>query len=66
MIYDKGNDETNVNLYAAYDEYLNTTQDIDKYRDFLSITCDVTNESGTVIGEIVTLYAHIGTESYYS
>ena len=57
-----GNNETAVNLYAAYDGYVSTTQDVAKYRDYLALKTDVTNESGTVIGKIVTLYAHIDVD----
>ncbi len=57
-----GNNETAVNLYAAYDGYVSTTQDVLKYRDYLAITKNVTNESGSEIGKIVALYAHIDVD----
>ena len=57
--YHVGNGDTNVNIYAAYDGYVNTYVDAPKYRHYLSLTKDVEDSTGTLIGRIVTLYAHI-------
>ena len=53
------NRETLVNFYAVYDGYVRTYRDADKYRHYLSLSKDVKNTSGNVIGKIVTFYAHI-------
>jgi murein DD-endopeptidase MepM/ murein hydrolase activator NlpD len=54
-----GNRETLVNLYAAYDGYVRTYRDAAKYRHYLSLSKDIKDTSGKILGKIVTLYAHI-------
>ena len=54
-----GNSETNVNIYAVHDGYVTTFRDAPKYRHYLSITKDITDDNGQLIGRMVTLYAHI-------
>ena len=54
-----GDRETDVNLYAAYDGYLSTAKDSDKYRHYISLTKDILNDAGDSLGKIVTLYAHV-------
>ena len=51
--------ETNVLLYAAYDGTVATYRDAPKYRHYVSITRDVTDEQGKTLGKIVTLYGHV-------
>lgn len=57
-----GNHETNVNLYAAYDGLIKTYRDAPKYRDYLSITKNIEDSTGNIIGKMVVLYAHIDLE----
>ncbi|MCF6269965.1 MAG: T9SS type A sorting domain-containing protein [Melioribacteraceae bacterium] len=54
-----GNNETKVNMYAAHDGYVAVYRNAPKYRHYLSITKNVEDSTGEVIGKIVTLYAHI-------
>ena len=54
-----GNGETNVILYAAHGGFVTTVKDAEKYRQYLSITKEVLDDSGQFIGKLVTLYAHI-------
>ncbi len=54
-----GNGETNVNLYAAHDGVVSVYRDADKYRHYLSITKDINDADGNVLGKLSTLYAHI-------
>lgn len=54
-----GNRETLVNLFAAYDGYVKTYRDAEKYRHYLSISKDIKDSTGTVIGKMATLYAHV-------
>lgn len=53
------NNQTNVSLYAAYDGYVTTYRDAQKYRQYLSISSDVLSDNQEVIGKLVTIYAHI-------
>lgn len=48
-----------VNLYAAYDGYVETFRDSPKYRHYLTITKNIEDSIGNIIGKIVTIYAHI-------
>ena len=54
-----GNNETDVSMYAAYSGTIATYRDADKYRQYLSLTTEIKDSTGTVIGKMVTLYAHI-------
>lgn len=54
-----GNSETFVNLYAAYDGFVSTYRDADKYRSYISITKNIVDDNGNVIGKLVTIYAHV-------
>ncbi|MCP5496333.1 MAG: M23 family metallopeptidase [Leptospiraceae bacterium] len=54
-----GSNLISVNLYAAHDGTIYTTTTSSKYRHYLSIEKDITDSSGTVLGKMVTLYAHI-------
>ena len=51
--------KSNINLYAVYDGYISTYRDAPKYRQYLSITKEVKDDNGKLLGKIVTLYAHI-------
>ena len=53
------NAATNVEMYAAYDGYVQTYRDAPKYRDYLSITKNIEDSAGNIIGKMVTLYAHL-------
>ena len=54
-----GHNETNVTMYAAHDGYVAVYRDAPKYRNYLSITKNIADSTGAVIGKMVTLYAHI-------
>ncbi len=54
-----GNRATDVNLYAAYDGYLTTVKDSDKYRHYISLATDIFDDQGQSIGKMVSLYAHV-------
>lgn len=54
-----GNRQTNVTMYAAHDGYVAVYRDAPKYRHYLSITKNVEDSTGYIIGKMVTLYAHI-------
>ena len=54
-----GNGNTLVNMYAAYDGYVETYRDAPKYRDYLSLSKNIEDSVGDIIGKMVTLYAHI-------
>jgi len=53
------NGATNVLMYAAYDGIIKTYRDAPKYRDYLSLTKNIEDSIGNIIGKMVTLYAHI-------
>ena len=53
------NGATNVFMYAAYDGIINTYRDAPKYRDYLSLTKNIEDSVGNIIGKMVTIYAHI-------
>lgn len=52
-------DQTSVSLYAAHEGYVSTYKDADKYRHYLSITKDIESDDGSIIGKLVTIYAHV-------
>ncbi len=54
-----GSAEISVEVFAAHGGSVATFYDADKYRNYLSITKTVTNDSGEVLGKMVTIYAHI-------
>ena len=51
--------ETDVALYAPYDGYVTTVRDAPKYRHYISITKNVEDDHGQVVGRLVTLYGHV-------
>jgi murein DD-endopeptidase MepM/ murein hydrolase activator NlpD len=53
------NASTLVDLYAAHDGFVTTSKEVDRYRHYLSISTDIQDSTGTVIGKMFTLYAHI-------
>ena len=53
------NRETNVTLYAAYDGYVEVFYDSPKYRHYLTLTKNIEDSSGNILGKMVTIYAHI-------
>lgn len=54
-----GNQQTAVDLFAAYDGTVSTARDLPKYRQAVYLTQTVTNSAGEVLGKLVTLYAHV-------
>lgn len=54
-----GSNETNVELFATYDGYVQTYKDAQMYRDYLSITKNIEDEFGNVLGKMVTIYGHL-------
>jgi hypothetical protein len=55
----QGNNDTIVALFASIDGVINTYRNDSKFRDYLSITKNVIDSSGTSLGKIVVIYAHI-------
>lgn len=51
--------QTEAGLYAAYDGVVHTYRDVKKYRHVLTLTRDVFDGQGSLVGKLVTLYAHI-------
>ena len=51
--------ENDVMIYAAHDGHTATYRDALKYRNYLSITQNIEDHNGHIVGKIVTLYAHI-------
>ena len=54
-----GSRVTSVNVFAAHEGVVATYRDADKYRHYLSISKDIVDAEGVMIGKLVTLYAHI-------
>lgn len=50
---------TAVNMYAAHDGSVATFTTSTKYRHHIALTKEIKNGSGTVIGKLVTIYAHV-------
>ena len=53
------NNATEVDLFAAHDGHIAIYRDAPKYRHYLSITKNIEDSTGIVLGKMVTLYAHI-------
>jgi len=54
-----GNFEEDVIMYASIDGIINTFKDAPKYRDYLTITKNIEDSIGNILGKIVVLYCHI-------
>lgn len=55
-----GNDATVVDVFAAHGGTVQTYKNVvQKFRHHLSITQSITNNTGQVIGKMVTVYAHL-------
>ena len=54
-----GNNETDVVMFASIDGYVTTYQDAPKYRDYLTISKNIEDSVGNIIGKMVVLYGHI-------
>ena len=54
-----GNAESEVELFASIDGYVETFQDAPKYRDYLTISKNVEDSVGNIVGKIVVFYGHI-------
>jgi len=57
-LYVEGRQST-VNLYAAHDGVVRTMRDLPKYRHAITITRDVFDSDGALLGKLVTLYGHV-------
>jgi murein DD-endopeptidase MepM/ murein hydrolase activator NlpD len=57
-----GNRDTLVQMYAAHEGLVRVYRDAPKYRHYLSITKNITDSAGNMIGKMVTLYAHLNLE----
>jgi len=51
--------QTQVQLFAVMDGFVNTYTDADKYRHYISITKPIQDENGNQLGKLVVLYAHV-------
>jgi len=56
------NNQADIEMFASMDGYIQTYEDAPKYRDYLSITKDVEDNEGNILGKIVVIYAHIDLE----
>lgn len=54
-----GNNDSNVVLFASIEGTVSTYRNASKYRDYLTITNNVKDSLGGIIGKIVVLYGHI-------
>jgi Secretion system C-terminal sorting domain/Peptidase family M23 len=54
-----GNDEVDVNIYAAFDGYIATYKDAAKYRDYISLVTEVKDENNNVLGKVRVIYGHV-------
>ena len=54
-----GRNTSDIPLYACHDGQVSTFRDAPKYRHYLAITKDVTDDDGEVLGKLVTIFAHI-------
>ena len=54
-----GNRETKVNLFASHDGLVQIYRDAPKYRHYISVTTDVKNGEGQILGKMVTIYGHV-------
>jgi murein DD-endopeptidase MepM/ murein hydrolase activator NlpD len=53
------NGQTNVNIHAAHDGIISIGLGSPKYRNYLFVRKDVVDDKGTVLGKLVTIYAHL-------
>jgi murein DD-endopeptidase MepM/ murein hydrolase activator NlpD len=51
--------ETIVNIYAAHDGIVHVYRNAPKYRHYVSVTTDVKDDFGFVLGEMVSIYGHV-------
>ncbi len=54
-----GNHKTNVNLFADHDGYVHTYTNVAIYRHYLTISKNILDDSGQIIGILSSIYAHI-------
>ena len=54
-----GHRATDVNVFAAHDGVVAVHRDADKYRHYISITKDIVESDGLLLGRLVTIYAHV-------
>lgn len=57
--YKIGENKTKVNIYAAHDGIVHVFRDAPKYRHYISVTTDVKDETGVVLGKLVSVYGHV-------
>ena len=48
-----------IDVYAAHDGRATLLRDAPKYRDYIAVSTDVTDDEGNVLGQIVTIHAHL-------
>ena len=53
------NNATKVSVFAAHDGIVHLHRDAPKYRQAISITIDITDESGKKLGKMVSIYGHV-------
>jgi len=54
-----GNRETKVTIHAAHDGFVEIYRDAPKYRHYISVTADVKDDSGNILGKMVSIYGHV-------
>ncbi len=54
-----GDNDSNVVMYASIEGIVSTYRDAPKYRDYITITNNVEDSLGNIIGKIVVLYGHV-------
>ena len=54
-----GVNETKVPIYASHDGVIEVFRDAPKYRHYISISKQVKNDSGNILGKMVTIYGHV-------
>ena len=52
-----------VNIYASHGGMIKTFKNSTKYRHYLSITKEIENDKNSIIGKLVTIYAHLDLDS---
>ena len=54
-----GNRQTKVTMYAAHNGVIETNRTVDRYRHYISISQNISDEEGNILGKIMTLYGHV-------
>ncbi len=61
-----GTRQSTVNLYATCSGWVHTERDADKYRHFISITRDILDFQGKLLGKLVVIYGHVDLDLDYA